>query len=336
MNNCPNKLLDSVYKISKNQLPDIPEDHKKMIESLSRKSHQIKGLISVLLTSACYKTINPKQDIRFHQKKLKNGYSGRTFDTNITVPFCKEKGLPCPKQSGWQTRSLEQPYPYKANYKGSISKFKNEFLILIDYIEKKDSLSILSHLIFNLKKNRKKEINPSQIKRKNFSSIINDIINLKHKGTSKVPVLIVKLIEETVSKTKILNKSHYSSDLSSGSIGDLFNQKDKTYFEIKHNFLYDKFVEIDILKKIQKMNNNEFNYIFISTSDKQSIEFETITVNNNIVKMFKTSLKSYIATKLFNNSIDTELLTKKLCDELKDDPDISNELYKDIIYIITK
>jgi DNA (cytosine-5)-methyltransferase 1 len=49
----------------------------------------------------------------------------------------KQLGLPAMAESGWLTRSLEQPFPYTLDYQGKISnqKTKDAFLGLIDFIE---------------------------------------------------------------------------------------------------------------------------------------------------------------------------------------------------------
>ena len=41
-------------------------------------------------------------------------------------------------ESGWLTRSLEQPYPYTKDYSGKISSgLRTPFLNTLDYVEKK-------------------------------------------------------------------------------------------------------------------------------------------------------------------------------------------------------
>ncbi len=47
--------------------------------------------------------------------------SGRSIETKFITPTLKELGLPSMAESGWLTRSLEQPYPYTFDYEGKIS-----------------------------------------------------------------------------------------------------------------------------------------------------------------------------------------------------------------------
>ena len=75
-------------------------------------------MYTVLVTSAIYKLLTPSQDIRNHQISITDGYSGRSFDTKYVTPTLKKNNLTSMAESGWLTRSLEQPYPYNKNYEG--------------------------------------------------------------------------------------------------------------------------------------------------------------------------------------------------------------------------
>ncbi|MDD2386886.1 MAG: hypothetical protein PHP52_08905 [Bacteroidales bacterium] len=97
----PNKYLEKIYKESMSIVGSddkIKSDLNKNItchlsEILSR-SESSKGVITVILTSAIYKILNPKQDIRNHQTSIPNGYSGITFDTKYITPFLKNLRFP--------------------------------------------------------------------------------------------------------------------------------------------------------------------------------------------------------------------------------------------------
>ena len=330
-------LLEKKFNTKESELPEIDPAIKLDIINISKKSYQIKGIVSVLLTSATYKTLHPNQDIRNHQKGLPSGYSGRSFDTKFIVPFCKDNGLSSPKESGWLTRSLEQPYSYNFEYKGKISKFKDEFLRIIDYIENKNSEDVLSYLLYHLKLNKKKEISHEDIKTKTtLLESLSSIFNIKTKGISKIPVLVIKLLEENIHNTKINSHSHYSSDKSSGELGDIFNKTTSTFFEIKHGILYDKYIELDILKKIEKDKVfNLYKYYYITTNLNQSTELKKLSINDSKrIDILITNINSYLSNILFNNNINKSNFLKSLCDTLEKDSDISNELYNEITKII--
>lgn len=91
------------------------------ITTIAQKSFNQKGVFTVFVTLSIYKIVHSKQDIRNHQTQIKNGFSGRSIDTKYITPTLKKLGLPSMAESGWLTRSLEQPYPYDLNYEGKIS-----------------------------------------------------------------------------------------------------------------------------------------------------------------------------------------------------------------------
>ena len=49
-----------------------------------------KALFTILITLAVHKILNPKQDIRNHKKEIKDGFSGRTIDTEHITPTLRE------------------------------------------------------------------------------------------------------------------------------------------------------------------------------------------------------------------------------------------------------
>ena len=58
--------------------------------AIIEKAESFRGVLTVLITSLVKKIEIPTQDVRNHQAKLPNGYSGRTFDTKHITPFMKE------------------------------------------------------------------------------------------------------------------------------------------------------------------------------------------------------------------------------------------------------
>lgn len=92
----PNEIMEAVYKQAQK------ESLQKLLSGLSNESIQDlrvvaenaeiqKAVLGVTLTSLVYKVYDPEQDIRKHQDGMKDGYSGRTFDTKYVTPFLKSK-----------------------------------------------------------------------------------------------------------------------------------------------------------------------------------------------------------------------------------------------------
>ena len=79
----------------------LNKELKSYIDVIAKNSTTQKGVYTVLLTLAIHKLIVPSQDIRLHQEKMTNGFSGRTIDTKYITPTLKELNLPSMSESGW-------------------------------------------------------------------------------------------------------------------------------------------------------------------------------------------------------------------------------------------
>lgn len=118
------KKLEKLYneaRSKKSYASKLNEETLKNINIIAEKCFTQKGVYTVLITLSIYKILHPKQDIRNHQTQIKGGFSGRTIDTQFITPTLKKLKLPSMAESGWLTRSLEQPYPYTLDYNGRIS-----------------------------------------------------------------------------------------------------------------------------------------------------------------------------------------------------------------------
>lgn len=122
----------------KNVSPKIV-DHINLIGEYCEKR---KGVYTVLTTLLYYKYLHPEQDVRLFQTGFSGGFSARSFDTKNVTPILKKLKLPAMAESGWLTRSMEQPYPYNYSYNGKIySVLKIPFLDILDYIEKNPTMA---------------------------------------------------------------------------------------------------------------------------------------------------------------------------------------------------
>ena len=122
----------------------IPQEILDKINLIAKDCSDQKGLYTVLVTLLIHKILHPKQDVRFHQKQLTNGFAGRSVDTKYITPTLKSLGLPSVSGTGWLTRSLEQPFPYFMDYQGNIGgrkknkkEIKDAFLSILDFLEVK-------------------------------------------------------------------------------------------------------------------------------------------------------------------------------------------------------
>lgn len=301
------KLIE-IYSLSSSisDIKDIPNKLKEYICNIANKVYQQKGVFTVLITLAVHKTLYPDQDIRYHQSNMKNGFSGRSVDTQYITPTLKELGLPSMAESGWLTRSLEQPYPYILKYNGHISdkEVKKSFLNIVDFVQRnpnkaKDILRLLLNRVIEMQIKNKVRIIP--LKRPDLLTIDKVIacltehfaFNYKTHGGSKLPVLafysiysilINELRRYEGCRLAILG-SHTACDRTSKTAGDIqiFKYKDLLEaIEIKLNRPIDKTMVRNAVEKIIKYNPKR--YYILSSKDIVAAEKKEIEKIISIVK----------------------------------------------------
>lgn len=256
-------ILEHIFKTKCNCSDKINNSEViKYLDIIAKKSLTQKGVFTVLVTLFTHKIYNPLQDIRLHQSSLENGFSGRTIDTKFITPILKKWNLPSMAESGWLTRSLEQPYPYNLDYNGKISdkSVREAFLKILDYIQKDilSSENALSYLLFQVSEVLKNNIvkitpitNIHHITIEQVYSFLEEQFFCKYNlyGGAKLPVIAFYTIYELIcSEIKryencILSPlgNHNASDKTSRTSGDI---------EIfKNNFLFET-LEIKLDKKI--------------------------------------------------------------------------------------
>jgi DNA (cytosine-5)-methyltransferase 1 len=289
------KLLEVYSKEYEIELPDEVILYLKNIGENSKKS---KAVFTVLITLATHKILFPKQDIRYHQKQMANGFSGRSIDTKQITPTLKEIGLPSMNETGWLTRSLEQPYPYNLNYEGKISGKgrKEAFLKAVDFLQNnpikaEEILKVLLNLGEEVAKSSRVEITPLEnieISIFSVTSLLEQhfMTNYGTHGGAKLPVIafhsIYKILIDELFRYKDCELkplgSHTASDRTSKSAGDIEIFRDGKLFEAIEIKL-DKEIDITILRnsyeKIKLYNPSRYyilSYHGIKESDKREIE----------------------------------------------------------------
>lgn len=354
-----NEFLEKIYNesllIKSLDEIDLTDTQKNYIKSIVEKEETLKGVYTVLVTCLVYKCLYPKQDIRLHQANMKNGYSGRSFDTKYITPFMKQKQfLGAMKESGWLTRSLEQNIPYNLNFPGKINNkvVKDAFLKILNDIEVKGAnpqnyLKGIFHLSIKEKEHKSvRVINPVE---RESSLSINEIIDFlekhfyykyKSRGASILPVVALYSVYECITKEikrfgdKILQQisSHYSCDKSSGNTGDIvvINNNGSLYevVEVKFDIAPDYIMVDDAYKKF--CNTTIQRYYILSTLAPKDDELEIIHDLVEKIKMehgcqviingvFPT-LKYYL--RLLDN---TDLFMEKYIHNIQTHPEINTE-----------
>lgn len=287
-------ILEDAYRFAKskdNIHSELSESQKNWITIITEKAESQKAVLAVLITSLTKKIETPAQDIRYHKKELLNGYSGRGFDTRHVTPFIREKfqRFAMKGGSGWLTRSLEQAHPYTLEYLGKIrdTAVKNSFLQILNDVEENQAdpkkylqaifaflIDVMArpHVSLSLFENTDKDsIQSSQSDTITINTIVNSLkyhfsFNYRVAGASRLPVLAVYSayemlmgIERYEGKKLSPLKSHTTSDIKSGGIGDIeVLDENEDFFEaveIKHNIPisrqlvkdgYEKFCEMSV------------------------------------------------------------------------------------------
>ena len=266
-------ILDNAYQHAEsrnNSHFELSVAQQKWVATIIEKSESHKAVLTVLITSLTKKIETPTQDVRYHKTELPNGYSGRGFDTQHVTPFMQEKFQRLAmKESGWLTRSLEQVHAFTLGFPGKIrSKLvKKAFLEILNDIEENQTdperylYAVFASLI-NLMERSKVDLGLLETANVNLDQTlqtdtvtIENIVNLlkyhfsynyRVAGASRLPVLAVysayemlMMLERYEGKTLPPLKSHTTSDIKSGGIGDIeVLEKNGNFFEaveIKHN-----------------------------------------------------------------------------------------------------
>lgn len=306
----PDDFLNRIYAESlalvgsKSEITtDIQGANLEALREIIANSESSKGVMTVLLTSLCYKWLNPSQDIRNHQTSIPNGYSGRTFDSNYITPFLKSQKFPAMAESGWLTRSLEQKIPYNFEYSGAIRppSLKAAFLTILDEVENgADSVGFMKVLIQGLILQRNAQmidlVKPTALPISTILAVLDQHFHGSYvaDGASRLPVLAVyaayqcltRELKRFEGKELLPIANHTSSDVRGGRIGDVeVSDKNGRPFEaveVKHGIPITLALVQDARSKFQTTPVDRF--YLLSTADTPPEEMARITEEAQKIK----------------------------------------------------
>ena len=295
------EVLNQIYEIALNKVAendfeyDLPSDIVEMVSTIVSKAER-KGIIAVLTTLLVHKIIDPAQDIRYHQAKFKNGFSGRGIDKAEVTPFLKSVSFPSMAESGWLTRSFEQPHPYTLDYPGAITPetVKTMFLNIIDKVQVQGvSAEKVLICFFTLLIKQRDNLQIELAKPHSLS--IAKIIRVLEKhftyhyttpGASRLPTLAIyaayQCMMTQVSRYSGKNlcplESHNSADSQSGRIGDIdVNNADGSAFEgveVKHEIMITRQLVADAYEKFKVYNTDR--YYLLTTKNMENADWDAI------------------------------------------------------------
>lgn len=367
----PQEILESVYNTALNEfrkdkgesfVAGLNAKAKKWIEVIAENCEKQKAVVTALITSLTKKIESPSQDVRYHKVELPGGYSARTFDTKYVTPFLKEK-MPkiAMKESGWLTRSIEQPHPFTLNplFPGKISNthVKNAFLEILNDIEVNNadpSLYLTALFILLIRKLSKVQATISSmpsvhVEREIEIDTIIDFLkshffaHYTSSGASKLPVIAIHSLYQIMTKElkryrgKRLEPllSHIAPDLRAGRVGDIEvtdeNGKCFEAVEIKHNIPIDAVMVDDAYKKFKHTPIKRYYLLttaepYIRTGEEWNIKIVTSRIRKDhgcevIVNGLMQSIRYYL--RLIRSP---KLFLKVYTDALKVDAEKASEI----------
>jgi len=260
------------------------------IDDIVERSESNKGIVTVLTTLITHKIIEPTQDIRCHQAGMDGGFAGRVIDKTHVTPFMKSVSFPSMAESGWLTRSLEQPSPYTLDYGGKITPIavKKAFLGIIDQVQVHGASAESILLYFFMCLIRKRDSMDVELA-KPHSLSISEIIALLEvhftaqysaAGASRLPTLAIyaayQCMKDQVSRyadKRLCDLvSHNSADMQSGRIGDVdvnnLNGDPFEGVEIKHGIAITRQLVADAYEKFKMHNTDRYYLLTTANMDK--------------------------------------------------------------------
>ena len=296
------KLLE-IYNssFSVDDIKNIDDKYLDFLNTIGGNISTQKGVFTVLVTLIVHKILSPSQDIRKHQTNMKDGFSGRSVDTQFITPTLKELGLSSMSESGWLTRSLEQPFPYTLDYGGKISNklVKEAFLNLVAFVEIKPNKAVnVLRIILNFAIQAREKssipiiplLNPENLTIGKLVKALESHFSFNYKthGGSKLPVLAFYAVYQSIIKevkryelcTLEVLGSHTASDRTSKSAGDIQIFKDKELFEaieIKLDKEIDSSIVRIAIEKIQRYNPSRYYVLSLkNVKSENKVEIEEL------------------------------------------------------------
>lgn len=312
---------------------------------LGRAKHAARG---VALTLCAYKIVVPTQDVRAHKSEHPGGFSARSIDAGVTVPFLKSKGLSYNVETHWlsQTFSFAGPYTRDVRLKTSPKQAGPLMLEVVNLVQDSKSpletasaaaSTILYALIEERNKGRVELTKPKGLTIDRTTRLLNEHFNRGYdRNAPRLPQLAIyalyRCLADCVDRYKNLQLQPLerlkTANRKSGTVGDIdIHQGERPLeaVEIKFNIQ----IELsDVQEAIQKVKSASVErYLILSTVGVQRKDLEEISQLQNefkarngceiIVDGVLETLRYYL--RLLGSTNDFVFQYTKL---LEDDPDV--------------
>lgn len=269
---------------------------------VNRETH--KAVLTAFITCLAKKIENPAQDTRLHKEEFTGGYSGRGFDTKYVTPFMKAhfRRLAM-KESGWLTRSIEQPHAFTRDFPGKIrnNQVKEAFLQILEDIETKQAsadnyLSALFVLLIQYTPQKtflhdlpatSRQVTIERV----VSALEEHFYSRYHApGASRLPVIAIYSIYQVLfmqnmpryrGKMLLPLRSHTTADLRAHGVGDIEIVDEAGEFfealEIKHQIQITRALVEDAFEKFSRTPINR--YYLLTTANPHYEQPELAKIN---------------------------------------------------------
>ncbi|MCY4046113.1 MAG: hypothetical protein OXE99_13685 [Cellvibrionales bacterium] len=291
-------ILEEKYKDAEcilemdSEIETQEKPHLKAAKDLAKIKHAFRGAALTLLG---YKILEPKQDIRAHKDEYEKGFSARTYDTRVTVPFLIEKSLPRSVESHWLTQTL--------SFAGVLTEDqvlktqpKKSGPLLIEVVNYAQTTSeeigkMITVILLELIKIRNKDkvilTKPKSLPIDTVKLILNKHFNIKYKNNApRLPQLAIYAIYQSIigKMARFNNQSlepiqrMKSADRKAGTVGDivLVNEENQPVEAVEIKF-GQPISDIHVCEAIEKVRGVSVSrYYMLSTNGAVEEDIEII------------------------------------------------------------
>ena len=264
-------------------------------KTLGNTKHAFRG---AALTLLAYKCCDADQDIRAHKAEYDGGFSARTFDTAVTVPFLIEKSLPRSVESHWltQTLSFAEVLTEDTHLKTQPKAAGPLLVFVINAGQKKPSIAfdLLTALFISLIEIRNQErvvlTRPKNIPIASVRELLDQHFTQKYKSNApRLPQIAVHAIYQCI----LFSVARYagqqlqplqrmkSADRKSGTVGDIVIHSNGAPTEAAEIKFGQPINYIHVMEAIDKVRAESVSrYYMLSTAgiseeDKEKIGLKT-------------------------------------------------------------
>jgi DNA (cytosine-5)-methyltransferase 1 len=297
-----NELLEQLYKEAEslvNEETEFCEDFELFSNQISKArelakiKHASRGAALTLLS---YKYLNPDQDIRAHKEEYANGFSARTFDTKVTIPFLIEHSLPRNVESHWLTQTLSFAPPLLRELQlKTVPKSCGPLLVQVindanDAMNPKIiycmMIGIMMELILVRNKDKVVMTRPKNLPIDTVKSLIHRHFNHKYKNNApRLPQLAIysiykcilgKMLRFEGQKLENIQRMK-SADRKAGTVGDIVVSMNKRPIEAVEIKFGKSIAIMDVSEAIEKVRAESVSrYYLLSTHGVLSDDIELI------------------------------------------------------------